>query len=254
VNTTTARPPRRSTRRSWQLVVAAIAAMSFIGTAGLVAYAVTGGGEPKHTPTADPDADLPDDQRMAADAQTFQDFMARRAAWIAEFDAQHRDVTTLSVSETTALSLPGKATLPNAVAAADMVIEGFVSNLHFTPQGTITTIDLTAQLKPGSSTIASTIDVLVPGGPEPDPDFSTGYLATYPGVPFLRPEQHVILFLQSRHSQGAPPPFSIQPVTGEYVIDDHGVRTVAGNPFSAAVAGRSVASFRSQLLAALSKN
>lgn len=205
-----------------------------------------------------PDDALPDDVREATYQAGYASYMERRDRWIRDFEAAGRDILVLPRSEAMAIYAPGTMTLGEALQLADVVAEGIVTDVVYTPSGTIGTIEIAAVHKislEAASRLGTTrpteVQVALRYSPEPDPEYATGRLVYPTNQPLLLPGSRTYLFLQASNAEGRPP-FYIQSYTGGYEIDEDGqIVPVPANAFADQVRGLTTEMFTSQIVAAL---
>ncbi len=109
-------------------------------------------------------------------------FFAKRAAWITA-NASVVDPATLPTAEMMGEVYAGPATFHEAMSRASAVVEGTITVLHFTPNGT------TADVK----TASGTTNVKIGEQLEPNSTFTGGLLAYEPDSPVLIPGDRVLL-------------------------------------------------------------
>lgn len=97
------------------------------------------------------------------------------------FEAAGRPVSVLARRELLVASAEPHATLATSLGAASRVVRAEVTDLTFTPSGTVASLRVLDTFKgvPGH------VDIRLAGGPEPDAEFGEGYLGIDPAVPFL---------------------------------------------------------------------
>lgn len=218
-------------------------------------------GEQKPPPMPTPDTRATD-ERATEYIDGFNDFMARRARWIEAFQAAGKDASTLCRSPVMASYAPGPASLTAALQQADLVIEGAVTTVVYTPAGTMGTVRVVAIYKASDAATArlgtprpAEVQVSLGYSPEPGPGFSldTGRLAFHESEPVLLPGARAMLFLQLGRVEHLPP-FAIQSFTGGYAIDASGrIVPVPHNPFAEQVRGLPAAQFVALIVRELGK-
>ncbi len=192
--------------------------------------------QPLPTPTVDSRST---EERAAEYTAGFNDFMARRAQWIAAFQASGKDASKLPRATKSSSSALSATSLLEALQQADLVVEGTVVSATYAPTGTVGTVRVATTHKVSARAATrlgtqqpSEIRVELGYSPEPDRDFSTGILAISETQPLLLPGAHAMLFLQESKAEGLPP-FFIQSYTGGYAIDASGrIIPVPHNPFA----------------------
>ncbi len=218
-------------------------------------------GEQKPPPMPTPDT-RSSNERATEYVSGFNAFWARRAKWIEDFQAAGKDASTLCRSPIAASYVPGPPSLTAALQRADLVVEGAVTQVVYTPSGTVGTVRVTAVYKASDTAAAwlgtprpAEVQVALGYGPEPGPDFSldTGWLAFHENQPVLFPGARAILFLQLGQAANMPP-FSMQSFTGGYEIDANGrIVPVPHNPFAAQVRGLPAGQFAALIATELGK-
>ncbi len=201
------------------------------------------GPKPPPSPTVD---NRSTEERSAEYMAGFNDFMARRARWIEDFQAAGKDAGALCRVPVAASYAPGPPSLTAALRQADLVVEGAVTTVVYTPAGTVDTVRIVAVHKVSDSAEArlgtarpTEIQITLGYSPEPDSTFSldAGRLAFRENQPVLLPGARAMLFLQVSQMEHLPP-FAMQSFTGGYEIDAGGrIVPVPDNPFAAQVRG-----------------
>lgn len=159
--------------------------------------------------TPDPYQDLPTEEREAAYKRHFEASMARRAQWIEDFQATGRDISALPRVRKLGFYEPGQPSLTAALAQADLVIEGTVTKVVYSPSGTTGTVRVAAAHKVSGTAAArlgtprpSEVQVALAYSPAPpSPHYPDGVLAMTEGEPVLLPGARAMLFL--RAAEGA---------------------------------------------------
>ncbi len=212
--------------------------------------------------TPDPYQSLPTEERKAAYMRHSEASMARRAQWIEDFQAAGKDASTLPRARSLAFHAPWQVSLAAALEHADLVVEGTVTKVVYTPSSTVGTVRLGAIHKASGAAVAhlgtpqpTEVQVALGYSPEPPtPRYPEGVLVFSENVPVLLPGARAVLLLKlSLHQTEKLPPFQIQGFTGGYEIDASGNITPAhGNPFADQVRGLSQEQFRSLIARELS--
>lgn len=229
----------------------------------IFAATVTGqnnGAIPK-TPQPDPDQNKTTSERATAYTKQYQDSFARRARFIQDFQASGQDATKLPQVTKAASYVPPQPSLTEALKSADLVIDGTITKVTFTPSETIATVRVGALRK--ASVAATTrlgtaqpteVQVELRYSPAPaDSSYTNAVLVVAENEPLLFSGDRAQLFLQIDPS-GSTPKFSIQSFTGGYKVDASGAVTSGpGNPFASQVQGLNVAQFTSLVTSELSK-
>ncbi len=247
-----------TTSRSWRrrVVVGGLIGSVAVG-GGLAFTSAARGSAPydKRTDTASLEP-LTGDQLAAAQQRSaqypkdFEDFLARRDVWIKNFAASGVDVSTLPVAQLNSDDVPGAPTLDAAVRQATFVLDGDVTDLHFTGAGTIVTMKVRQAVKGNPGDV---INFIMPGGPEMGTTAnSSGVLAVDASVPYLFKGTHAIVLLDG-HVQNGKSTLDVQPDSGSYVIHNGYVTPAPHNQFGSRVRGVSdnelIASMRAAALA-----
>lgn len=201
----------------------------------VVAVAAVGGVALATAPSATTPA-APDDPNKAAE----RDFYARYLAWLDSPAAQDLDVRALPKRNIAASYLGGEPTFDAAVAKADVVALGRVTEYKFGSWGASATLQVENPLK-GEALAGGTLTVSLAGGPFPDESFTTAVLAEAEAAPALLPGDRAVLLLQrSPDGRG----FDVQPFSGHYRLDPSDrVRALPGNAFGREVEGMNVGDF-----------
>ncbi len=217
------------------------------------------GPQPRPTPAVD---NRSTEERAAEYTAGFNDFMARRAQWIEAFQAAGKDAGALCRAPIMAFYAPGPASLSAVVEQADLVVEGTVTQVVYTPAATVGTVRVAAVYKASGTATArlgtprpAEVQVALGYRPEPDPDFllDTGRLAFQENQPVLLPGARAMVFLQVGQAANMPP-FSMQSYTGGYEIDANGrIVPVPHNPFAEQVRGLPVEQFAALIATELGK-
>jgi len=205
----------------------------------------------------DPDQNRSTSERATAYISGFNDFMARRARWIHDFQAAGKNAAHLPQVALAASYGPSQPSLTDAVKHADLVVDGMVTNVVYAPSGTVGTVKIDALYTRSPIAVArlgtarpTEIRVMLGYSPEPDETFSlaTGRLSYAENVPLLFPGARAVLFLQADQGSGTPT-FSIQSFTGGYAINANGkIVPVPGNPFADQVAGLTAEQFATMVV------
>jgi hypothetical protein len=129
---------------------------------------------------------------------------------------------------------PPYDTLPAAVAAADLIVSGRVTNDKFTVDGTFVTftIDRTVKGKAPSTDIS----IFMSGGPQPDANIASGVLAVDEEAPVLLVGDQALLFLQHSTVNDS---YGVQPTSGWYKVAS-GLEALDDNPFGKSLDGLTV--------------
>ena len=230
-------------KRAWMLggvVAVAAAVIAAASPWALSAYLE----DPKSNVSAavDPAEGLPDAEREAAYQAQLTAHAEARNGFIAQFEEQARSVAELRQVELLVSPVEPRPTLAAALDASDLVVRAVVSDLTFTPSGTVATLAVEDVVH---GTPPAVLRTNIGGGPEPDPAYTTGVLAIDPSMPFLFEGTRALLLLHAEPSGTAlPAPYSVQPGTGTYLIAPDGtVSAHHGNPFKNAVDGLTAAAF-----------
>lgn len=207
-------------------------------------------GAPKFAPVVD---NRTTEERATAYMQGLQTHMARRAQWIQQFQAMGRDARQLPRSESNARHVSAQPTLTDALREAEMVVEGKLIRVVYTPEGAVGTVQITANRKmsPRAATVMggqpTEVEVDLGYSPEPEPGYSQngGTLVYSDNTPVLFQNDRVLLFLQATPNARR---FGIQSYTGGYAItaNDQVVPT-EGNPFRQQLSGRSIGQVGTQI-------
>lgn len=194
--------------------------------------------------TPDPYQDLPTDARATAYIGHFNASMARRAQWIHDFQASGKDASRLPRAEKMVSTAPGEPSLAAALQRADLVVEGTIARVIYTPSGTTGIVRIGATHKAsdnaarrlGTSRPAE-MQVALGYSPEPpSPNYPEGVLAVDESEPLLLPGARAFFFLQEQApGQGQAqdrPAFYPQGFSGSYEVNPQGkVVPARGNPF-----------------------
>jgi len=233
-------------------------------TLGSIVFGMTvvgqSSGAKMKTPPPDPYQNGTTSERATAYTQGLQSHLTRRAQFIQNFQASGQNPATLQRITKAASYAPPLPSLSEALKTADLVIDGTVTKVVFTPSATIATIHISNLQKASSAAtarlgIAQPTDVQVALGysVEPDSSYTTGRLIVPENEPVLLPGSHATLFLQVDASVSTPR-FSIQSFTGSYEITPSGtIAPVSGNPFAAQVQGLTPDQFAARVAGELSK-
>ncbi len=205
----------------------------------------------------DPDQNRSTSERATAYISGFNDFMARRARWIQDFQATGKDAAHLPHAALAASYGPSLPSLTDAVKHADLVVEGVVANVVYAPSGTVGTVKIDAMYTLSPIAVArlgtarpTEVRVMLGYSPEPDETFSlaAGHLSYAENMPLLFPGARAVLFLKADQA-GSTPTFSIQSFTGGYAINASGkIVPVPGNPFADQVAGLTAEQFATMVV------
>lgn len=193
---------------------------------------------------------LTPDERHTLYEDQKQNAIERQRAWLADFLASGGDVSGLAPVYTEAESVQPVATLGEAVAQADHVIVGEVTNVRyeFDPTGalySIATVAIRSQVK--GRDLGAQIEVKQAGGPFLDDGHEEGgephmHVRMAAGNPLLYRSDRAILFL----SEPRPSEFLIKKFTGQYRLngtDRIQIPEGISNPFADSVDGRSLREF-----------
>ncbi len=192
-----------------------------------------------------PDAGLSDAEREARYAQLRSEGEQRYTAWLNGLDLTKLDLHSLPRGELNALYVPGQPSLREAVARADLIVVGSVT--EFRPNllsGTQTTFSVDRTVK-GSP--VSIVTVTQAGGLEPTQDFTGVIIAEGGNGAMLLPGDRAVLLLE-KDKEGTS---YIQSVSGWYQVVGGLVQSNAGNTWGDSVNGQTEAAFVQQLQAAL---
>lgn len=210
------------------------------------AFAVNVAGQRGKQVIPDPLQDRSTGERATAYTKQYSDFQARRAQWVQNFQNSGQDPSKLPRAIKAASYVPPRQSLTDALRTADLVVDGTVTKVVFTPSGTTATVRIGAIRRISASAAsrvgASPIEVQVALGYTVNPangSFTTGILSVPENEPVLFVGSRAQLLLQSEPS-GSTPRFSIQSFTGGYEINAAGQTTsVRGNPFGNRLQGLS---------------
>lgn len=227
------------------LTVAGVAALAVGAGIVIAPWALSidfGAPKSKVSVATDPAESLPDAEREAAYKAQLAAHTEARNEFIAEFETAARSVAGLQQVELNALPVSPQPTLAAALASSELVVRVVVDDLTFTPEGTIASLVVNEVLQ-GSA--PADLRTVIGGGPEPDRTFTTGVLAIDPAMPFLFEGTEAVLLLEAEPAGSPmPAPFSVQSLTGTYLVDAAGAVTAhEGNPFKASVDGMAIGAF-----------
>lgn len=256
-------------------LVAVVAGIAVIGmTAGVAIYVAAPGGEEevmpsvqartpedcglnifgppaptpvKGVPFSDPDAGLPDAERLAKYERAEKEGEVRYAAWVECLKPILNTVDLRSVPRY-AINIdfgPGRPSMPDAVAKAELIISGTIVNFDPSPHGgTFTTVAVDEALK---GYAASSITFFQGSRVSPTDDGLGVTVSEAPNEGLLVPGDRAILLLQ-RGSDGN---YHIEHVTGWFQIVDGLVKANYFNDWRASVVGKTEAEFVDMIKAAL---
>ncbi len=88
----------------------------------------------------DSDQGLTTEEREAKHKRQLAESEARRARWIEEFQASGKDASKLPRAPKEAIYQRGQSTLTAALEYADLVVEGRVAKVVYTPTGAVGTL------------------------------------------------------------------------------------------------------------------
>jgi len=192
----------------------------------------------------DPYAGLSAAQQQTLQQQQQSAYETKYKAWLSALDYEQMNLHSLPRVPLTASLDPGRASLHDAVAHADMIVVGTVSGFQPTPSsGTNVTMSVDRVLK-GPST--PTITVNQAGGLHPSLDWSGVFILQSEGEALLLPGDRALLLLQ-RAPDGS---LYIQGATGFYQIVNGTVQPGTVNQWGSTVKGLTEAAFLQQLTAA----
>lgn len=234
------------------LIVSVIAVSSIIFVAAVAGQST---GTKQQAPPPDPYQNGTTSERATAYTQGLQSHMARRAQFIQNFQASGQDPAKLPRIIKAASYVPPQPSLTDALKNADLVVDGTVTKVAFTPSQTIATVQVsgTQKISPAATsrlggTQPTQVQVSLGYSVEPDPSYTTGKLVVPENEPVLLPGNRAKLFLRAENA-GSTPQFSIQSWTGGYTISANGtIVPVTGNPFASQIQGLSVAQFTSRIV------
>lgn len=251
----------KRTRRIGTLIalIVALVALSAVGFAAAVTGQNTATPIPKTIPP-DPDQNLTTSQRATAYTQGFRDHMARRTQFIQNFQASGQDPAKLPRITKAASYVPPQSSLAEALKNADLVIDGTVTKVTFSPTSvTVATVQVNGLQKASPAAVQrlgvaqpTQVQVALGYTVEPDLSYASARLVVPENEPVLLPGDRAKLFLQPAQSNSNG--FYIQSWTGGYAINGSGnIVPVPGNPFASQVQGLTVAQFTSLVTSELSK-
>lgn len=193
------------------------------------------------SPLGDAESRLSDSERDRLYKQNWQDFETKYTAWVASLDIARVDLRSLTHREVLGSFLaPTSRTLAEAEGSADLAVGGEVTAIRPTAfDGTYVTLRLGTTYK---GTAPAALVVHQGGGLRPTSDWKGMYIADSPDAPLMLPGDQVVLLLRT-----APTGYEPEPFTGLYWVEPSGMRSVPGNPFAAAVNGRSRRDFEAAL-------
>jgi hypothetical protein len=191
------------------------------------------------TPPANfPDRGLTTAQKEQKHRELRAAFEARYRTWFAAYVGRNPDVRSLQRRPMMATFLGVQPDLAKAVAAADAIVSGAARSIQFSADGGATVVFSAQQVLKG--TVGPDVTIAMVGGPRPEPDFVTAYLAYADAAPLLLPGDRAILFLQR---SGAPNVYEVQSYSGYYRTEGGTVGALPENPFAKEVQGLSETAF-----------
>lgn len=182
---------------------------------------------------------------------------AKYINWVNDFIASGQDPRELPRSPSSAIAPESPQSLDVAVARADIILTGVVTEATFEvvppddPSGfafvrgkALIAIENTLR-----GTAAKEIAILQFGGPEPNSDWKTGSLLYLEAAPLLLEGDRALLFIK-KDELG----YSVQAWTGTYLVDNEDkVDAIAGNPFEASVEAKTLSEFSEEIGALVAK-
>lgn len=206
------------------------------------------------------DEGLLTEEREAKYKRGLAESMVRRARWVEDFQSRGKDASTLPRAPKLATYQRGQPSLTAALEYADLVVEGRVAKVVYTPTGAVGTLRIATAHKASDAAVAclgsaraTEAQVGLGYSPEPpDRNSPEGVLAFDENQPLLLPGARALLFLQVGQVRDASV-FVIQSYTGGYAIDANGqIAPVDGNPFAALVRGLTPEQFTALVIEELS--
>ena len=259
-------------RRAAFRLAAAVAGVAVLGS-GLTAYLATDGGEqevvsevetvapsPSAVPittcapvkpvNCNPDEGLSDAERHVLYERLRSEGDRQYREWLANLDVGALDLRSLPRGELPASYMPGESSLSEAVAKADLIVGGTISDFRPTPFSGIDTVINVQRTIKGS--VGSTIVITQSGRLQPTADRSGIEIGEAANGRMLLPGDRAVLFLQKTEPAGeASGGYYIQSFSGWYQAVGGKVQSNPFNTFGASVEGKTEAEFVDLLIAAM---
>lgn len=175
----------------------------------------------------------------------------RRADWIRAFQASGRSAVDLPRVELMQSEVSPPPTLRAAVGHARRVVSGRVVSHRYTPDGTVSTLQVEDSIKGGP---IQTLTFTQRGGPEPLPGYGDDAVVGYSiADPVLLGQQSVLLFLAEEPGDQTQ---TLRPESfvGQYVVEGDRVQPLPGNPFRSQFAGKSLGEVKQAVRAEMQKS
>jgi hypothetical protein len=223
--------------------------LSVLAAVVLVQFAVAQSPPPVPTPVVNADEGLTQEQVAANIAANRANFEEDYRRWLEDVIQSGRDPRTLPRSPAAAFYLPpSNQSLDESVRSASAAVVGRVVNVEFGPfTGALVTMLVESSLK-GPARAGTSVQILMGGGPFPDPQFKDGVLLFFENAPLLLRGDRALVLLEEPSAEGV---HTAQGFTGLYNLQGGVARGVEGNPFLAQVDGLPEAALFSRVAAAV---